>query len=100
MNEAHRIEHARRAQCALEEFLQPAFDVTRAAYMGRLAQIAAAEPWATDKISKLAIASRILDEVQAQIDAVVRDGDVARAEMVRAEKIEKIPTAKRRILGI
>lgn len=100
MNEPQRIERARRADMALEEFMSPAFEVARAAYMDRLAQIAAAEPWATDKIAKLAIATRILDEVKSQIVAVVRDGDVARSEMIRAEQIERIPHAKRKILGL
>lgn len=100
MNEAQRIERARRADMAMEEFMGPAFEFARTAYMDRLAQIAAAEPWATDKIAKLAIATRILDEVKGQIVAVIHDGDVAKSEMIRAEQIEKIPHAKRKILGL
>lgn len=100
VNEAQRIERARRADMAIDEFMGPAFEFARAAYMERLAQIAAVEPWATNKITNLAIAARVLDEVKGQIVAVIRDGDVAKSEMIRAEQIERIPHAKRKILGL
>lgn len=98
MTEAEiRGQNARRA---MEEFLAPAFDAVISTYMARLADIAAAEPWETGKIAKLAMAARVTKEVRTQIEAIVAAGDVARADRAHAEKIANIPDAKRRLLGL
>ena len=94
------IEAATDAQKVLDEFLTPAFEAVNDTYVARLAQIAASEPWDTDKIAKLAIAVRVAQEVRAQIEAVVTAGKLAAAEHLRAEKIERIPLAKRKYMGV
>lgn len=100
MTEQQRIERARLARLALTDFLAPAFDVVRAEYGSRLTAVCAAKPWATNEIAALANAARIVDEVQSQIEALVRDGDEARHSLDRAKRIEGMSPAKRRLLSI
>lgn len=100
MNEGERAQRGLRAEAALKEFLSPAFGVAYAEYMARMAEIAAAQPWETAKISKLATAARVVREVEAQIISLVRDGEAARAEMTRQRKIESIPEERRKLLGL
>lgn len=87
-----------RARAALAEFLDPAFDVVIGDYMLRLTQIASETPWESDKITKLASAAKIAEQVRAQIRAVVADGEVAVADIKRAREIEKLPTARRKFI--
>lgn len=94
------VDRGFRAQMAMNEFFGPAFDAVTDAYMARLAEIAAAEPWATDKIAKLAIAARVAREVRAQIDAVIMAGAVAKAGREQADKIARIPVERRRLMGL
>jgi len=100
MTDEERIERAFQARRALETFLTPAFDQVRAEYGGRLAHVCANEPWATNKIAALANASRIVEEVKAQIVTLVLEGDEARSRKTRAERIENLSPAKRRLLQI
>jgi hypothetical protein len=88
------------AERAMEQFLAPAFDAVAAAYTDRLSEIASSEPWAADKIVKLALANRVLREVRNQIDALIAAGDVARAGKAQAEKIAAIPIERRRLMGM
>jgi len=89
-----------RARAALDEFLNPAFEVVIADYMRRLTQIAAETPWETAKIAKLASAAKIAEAAKAQIADVIARGDAAVAEIKRARAIEALPTERRKILGI
>ena len=101
MNDQHaRADRGNRAEQALTEFLDPAFEVVIGEYMKRLAEIAAKEPWETGKISKLAVAARIAEEVRGQILAVVLDGKEATESIKRTRQIEQIPVERRKILGI
>lgn len=100
MTEAQRIERARQATLALETFLDPAFAVVIEEYHARLQAVCAKEPWASDKISALANASRIVSEVRAQITGLVHDGEEAKSKLARAEKIESLSPARRRLLNI
>lgn len=98
LTEAQRVARAHNARRALEEFLDPAFEAVVEAYAGRLEEIASKSPWEASKITALANAQRIAKEVRAQIVALVYDGDSARKEMIRVERIEKLSPAKRRLL--
>lgn len=100
LNDRERMERAHNAQRALDEFLEPAFDIVAAEYLGRLEQLASTQPWEAAKITALANATRIASEVRSQIVALVLDGQDARRGMLRAEKIEKLTPAKRRLLNI
>ena len=100
MTPEERIERARRAQHALDDFLAPAFEVVVEEYHGRLAAVCAKEPWAADKIAALANANRIVQEVHRQIVGLVLDADDAKAKKARAQHIESLTPAKRRLLNI
>lgn len=94
------IARGQRAQMAMDEFFGPAFDAVVSTYTARLEQIATAEPWASDKIVKLALAARVAREVRAQIEGVIHDGQVADSVKAHAQKIEAIPLAKRKFMGL
>lgn len=94
------IARGQRAQMAIDEFFGPAFDAVVSTYTARLEQIATAEPWASDKIVKLALAARVAREVRAQIEAIVAEGQVADADKAYSQKIEAIPLAKRKFMGL
>lgn len=88
------------AERAMEQFLAPAFDAVAKAYTDRLSEIASSEPWASDKIVKLALANRVLREVRNQIEAVIADGRVAADLKAKAKKIDAIPIERRRLMGM
>lgn len=88
------------AERAMEQFIAPAFDAVAAEYTARLSEIASSEPWASDKIVKLALANRVLREVRNQIEAVIAAGNVARADRAHAEKIAAIPIERRKLMGM
>ena len=92
-----RAEHARRA---MDEFLAPAFEQARQTYGARMVDIAATTPWESGKITALANALRIIAEVEAQVVGQIADGSDARKQMIRADKIEKLTPARRRLLNI
>lgn len=85
------------AERAMEQFLAPAFEEVAEAYTIRLGEVAAAEPWATDKIVKLALANRVLKEVRAQVEYLITNGRLERDRKAAADKIAAIPIEKRRI---
>lgn len=91
------IERARRAAEA-GEILGPALDAARAEYLAAMTQIAANEPWETAKITKLAIAQRVVDIVEQHIRAAILSGEVAKHDDARAEAIAAIPGTRRNIL--
>lgn len=94
---AERGHHARRA---LEEFLDPAFEVAKAEYQARLSAVCASKPWATNEIAALANATRVVAEVRGQIMGLVMDGAEAQKQIDRAKRIETLTPAKRRLLNI
>lgn len=94
------IDRAFRAKSARDEFYDPAFETVNEAYMARLAEIAVSEPWATDKITKLAMAVRVLKEVRAQVENIIVAGEMAKASKAHADKIAAIPVEKRRLMGL
>lgn len=100
LSEAQRIDRGRRAEMALEEFLDPAFDAVVAAYTARIEELAATQPWEAQKITALANATRIAKQVKAQIEAVVYEGERAKSDRRKAEEIEKLSPAKRRFLDM
>ena len=65
-----------------------------------MTEIAAKTPWEAGKITALANATRIVAEVRAQIVALVMDGEDAKHGLIRAQRIEDMTPAKRRLLKI
>lgn len=92
-------EHASRgmrAAMAWDEFVEPALNAIAAEYMAALTSVAASEPWQSDKIVKLAVATRVIDKVQEHLRAAIMAGDSARAKIGRAHEIEQLPARKRK----
>jgi hypothetical protein len=100
MTNEQKIEHARQAALALSSFLDPAFEEVIETYHNRIASICATTPWEANKISALANAIRIAQEVRGQIAAIVAGGEVAKSGKARAEAIEELSPVKRRLLRI
>lgn len=100
MTNAERIARAERAKAALDEFLAPAMEHVMTDYNRRIIEIAAETPWKTEPISKLAQAFKIVRTVEAHLQALVMDGELARQDMSYAAQIERIPVEKRKVLGL
>lgn len=100
LTDKQRVERAHHAKRALEEFLEPAFAVVTAEYGARLLAVCAKEPWATDRIAALANATRIVEEVKAQIVSLVYDGESAKQEIERVRRIEALTPRRRRLVEI
>ena len=100
LSDAQRVERAARAARAIEEFFAPALARAHEAFSGRLKEICAREPWASDKIAAIANAIRILEELGKDLEAAIHDGDEAAQSILRAGKYEKMTPARRRLLGI
>src|SRR4051812_32411812 len=94
---ADRIAIADQAQAAYERFLSPAFAVCREEYAAKLTKLyATVEDAKGERVrTKLALAIRVLDEVEQQIKAVIVGGDVARHEQRGVDKIASLPAYKK-----
>ena len=64
-------------------------------YIARMSQV---EPWETDKLSKLAMANKIVGELDGCIRKIMTDGEVAHHTIEHTKELEKLPYAKRRWL--
>ncbi len=98
MSDRAAIERSRRAQSALEKFVGPACEAARADYLAAMTQIAVNEPWATDKITKLAVAQNVIDMVEQHLRVAISEGKEAQRNADRAERIALIPERKRNLL--
>jgi len=98
MSDRETIDRARRALAALEDFVGPACEAARADYFGALTHIAVTEPWATDKITKLAVAQNVIDMVEQHLRVAISEGTEAQRNADRAERIALIPERKRNLL--
>jgi hypothetical protein len=96
---AARMADAEQAKQAMERWLSPAFDVVLADYLGRLDQLASTTPWDDKRITKVAMGVAIAKQVRRQIEAVIADGSIARAEYAHSKQIEAIHPERRKILG-
>jgi len=98
-----RIARAQRAETFWGEFLEPMLTNMRSEYMGRISDVAATElavAARTDKLTTLSQALRILDNIEGGMREAIRDGEIARQEKLRAEKIEQMSDAQQRLLRI
>ena len=96
---SERIDRANASAAALNE-LDGAFDEVIATYMKRMTQIAASEPWEAQKITSLALAAKIAEEVRSFIRAAASDAPAAQSEMQRLRTIEKMSPERRKVLGL
>jgi hypothetical protein len=100
---SERMARAHRAKAALDEFLTPMFDNLRKEYAGRMSEVAIGElhpGTRADKLTTLAVALRVVDTLQSGMAEIIRDGDLAQREKLRAEKIEQMSDAQQRLLKI
>ena len=97
MNNHELAERGRQAKEAFG-FIGPALESARAEYMEALTTIAAKEPWAADKITKLAIARNVIDKVEAHLRIIMAHGDEAARKLEKAREIAELPAAKKRWL--
>lgn len=103
MTDAEIIARAERAKTYRDELLAPILNEQRAVYANRIVEIAATElnPKVREqKITALSYAVRILRNIETGLDAFVNDGEVAKGNKLRVEKIEKMTEPQRRLLGI
>lgn len=54
------------------------------------------EPWETEKLSKLAMANKIVGQLDSVVREIIASGQVAEHAKAHTKKIESLPAAKRR----
>ena len=75
----------------------------REEYRDRMVSVATTElatAARSDKITALSMALRIVDTIESGMLATIKDGEVARQDKLKAEKIEQMTDAQRRLLKI
>jgi hypothetical protein len=100
---AQRIARANRAQMAWDEFIGPVLDEIDATYVARIRDISTTEfsyKARSDKQTALSTALVISQAIRSGLLEAIRDGDVARQDKLRADKIEGMSAPKRRLLGV
>ena len=101
LTDAQRVERARQAAMALNEFLDPAFAVVEADYMEKMVNAAAsADPRTPEVIARLANGIKAMRSARAQIVALVADGEVAKSGMTRAERHKDMTPSALRLMNI
>jgi enoyl-CoA hydratase/carnithine racemase len=96
-----RVERARQAKLALDNFLAPAFEVVEIEYAEKMINVAAStDPRAPEIIARLANGVKVARQVRTQIEAMVSDGDDAQHMIDRAKRIEAMTPSQRRLLNI
>jgi hypothetical protein len=103
VTEQERINRGYRATQAFGEFIEPMLDELRATYSARLIEVANTElspSKRANKITALSNAMKILNTLEAGMAEMIRDGEMAKADRLKAEKIEKMTAPQRRLLGI
>lgn len=101
LTEAQRVELARRAKLALDEFVAPALAMIEADYAEKMIAVAAStDPRAPESIARLANGIKVARQVGALIESYVLDGDLAKRDMIRATEIKDMSPAKQRLLKI
>jgi hypothetical protein len=98
-----RIASADRAQRAWDEFFEPMIEAMLGEYQARMVEVANTElnpRKRADKITALSNAIRIAQNLKGGMLETIRDGELAQAEQLRVEKIEKMTAPKRRLLNI
>lgn len=103
LSENQRIERARRAKAAYDEFVSPALEEIRNAYGDRIVEIASTElnrDKRTDKLTALSTALRILEQVEGGLQTIIVDGQMAHQSKMRAAEMEQLSPARRRFLNM
>ena len=91
-----------RAKAALDEFVKPLFEDVRAEYARRITDIATTElnpETRRDKITALSVALKVIDQIEGGLKGYMLDGEQAAKEILKADKLEKMPAPRRRLLS-
>lgn len=103
MTEADRIARAERAATAYREFFEPMIDELKEEYAYRIVEIANTElsrDKRADKITALSNAHKILTTLDGGMLEIIRDGELAKRDKLKAERVEQMTAPARRLLGI
>lgn len=101
MTERQRIERARRAKEAMDEFVAPALAEIEADYAEKMITAAASvDPRAPEVIARLANGIKVARQVRSLIEAFISDGREAEAALNRAERMKEHSPAALRLLQI
>ncbi len=101
LNDRERVERARRAKLALDEFLGPPIAAIEANYVEKMIAVAATtDPRGPEMQERLGIAIKVVREIRGLIEAHVYDGEIAKAGMIRAERMDTMTDAQKRLLKI
>jgi hypothetical protein len=73
-------------------------DILEALRLTYLDRMSAVEPWETDKLMKLAIASKVTMAVDDEVRSIIQAGAIVGERREHTKRIEALPTAKRRWL--
>lgn len=97
MTAPDRIAEAAAAAEAMARFIAPAFEVARSDYTAKLTKLYADldDAKVERARSKLALALRVLNEVEQQIQAIIMSGNVALHDQRHADRIANLPTHQR-----
>lgn len=99
--DAQRIDRARRASQALDEFLAPAIALIEADYGEKMiAAAASTDPRSTEIITRLAQGIKVARQVKSLIEAYVTDGKAVEAERERKARLEEMNPSQRRLLNV
>ena len=96
------IHRAQRASL-LREILDPIIAECRRDYTDKIVAIASSEldPRAREqKLTSLSVATRILDNISQGLIAVVKDGEMAHQQQLRADKIEAMSAPARKLFNV
>ena len=99
MSEEDALQRGRRWAAFYEEEqgLSDMLDLIGSTYIRRMSAV---EPWETDKLTKLAMANKITDQLRGLVKEIIVSGEIAAAAKRHADKIEQLPMRKRRLLGL
>jgi len=98
MNEAE-IARARRWKAFYDEEsgLKDILASLRTAYLERMGGV---EPWETDKLVKLSVASKVVVAIDSEIQSIIAAGRIAEQHNEHLKRIDKLPAAKKRWLSV
>jgi DNA-binding transcriptional ArsR family regulator len=98
-----RIARAERAETAYREFIEPMIDELRNVYSERIVELAITElsrDKRADKITALSNALKILTTLDSGMLEMIRDGDLARRDKLKTERVENMTAPARRLFNI
>lgn len=95
MNEDYFIKRGQRWKLFYEEDggLRDILATIGRTYIDRMSDV---EPWEADKLSKLAMANKIVGQLDNVVREIIASGQVAEHSKAHTKKIESLPAAKRR----